>query len=254
MLQSADTIVPEWPVPRNVKALITTRRGGVSVGAYASLNLGRHVGDDLLSVEENRRRICAHLPAEPMWLDQVHGTRVVNITAEVFAHGKDQSMPPRADAATTRLTNRPCAVLVADCLSILFCDTGGSCVAAAHAGWRGLAAGVIERTVEAMQVAPQDVMAYLGPAIGPTAFEVGQDVADAFASKRPDSRRAFRSLADKPGKYVADIYELGRQRLCAAGVAHVYGGGLCTVSAPDRFFSYRRDGQTGRMAAFIWLE
>lgn len=249
MLSPADIIVPDWPAPKGIRAMITTRRGGVSLGAFAGLNLGAHVGDDPLDVEENRHRIGALMPAAPLWLDQVHGTRVITIATE-----SSNPMPPQADAATTRLTHRPCAVMVADCLSILLCDTGGSCVAAAHAGWRGLAAGVIERTVEAMQVAPQDVMAYLGPAIGPTAFEVGQDVADAFASKRPDSRRAFRSLADKPGKYVADIYELGRQRLCAAGVAHVYGGGLCTVSAPDRFFSYRRDGQTGRMAAFIWLE
>ena len=249
MLQAADMIIPDWPLPSGVRALITTRQGGVSRGAYASLNLGSHVGDDAEAVSENRRRVAALLPAEPVWLNQLHGTRVFTIGQDA-----NEPMPPAADAATTRLIARPCAVLVADCLPILFCDEDGSCVAAAHAGWRGLAAGVIERTVEAMQVAPQAVMAYLGPAIGATAFEVGQDVVDTFAALGPQSQRAFRPIPDRSGKYLADIEELARQRLLAAGVGQVYGGGLCTVSDPDRFFSYRRDGRTGRMAAIIWRE
>jgi YfiH family protein len=249
MLNPADVIVPDWPAPKGVRALITTRRGGVSLGDFASLNVGAHVGDDPLAVDENRRRVGALMPAEPLWLDQVHGTRVITIAAE-----EDVSMPPQADAATTRLINRPCAVMVADCLSVLFCDEAGNSVAAAHAGWRGMAAGVIEHTIVAMQVAPRSVMAYLGPAIGTSAFEVGQDVVDTYASLGLDSRRAFRSIGEKPGKYLADIYELGRQRLAAAGVAQVYGGGLCTFSTPDRFFSYRRDGRTGRIAAIIWRE
>ena len=229
--------------------MVTTRRGGVSRGAYASLNLGLQVGDDPLAVSENRRRVGALLPGEPLWLNQVHGTCVLLIGQDAFP-----ATPPTADAATTRLIARPCAVMVADCLPILFCDEGGACVAAAHAGWRGLAAGVIERTVEAMQVAPGKVMAYLGPAIGATAFEVGQDVVDTFTTLGPDSRHAFRSIPDRCGKYLADIDELARQRLAAAGVEQVYGGGLCTVSSPDRLFSYRRDGRTGRMAAIIWRE
>jgi len=249
MLQAADMIIPDWPLPSGVRALITTRQGGVSRGAYASLNLGSHVGDDAEAVSENRRRVAALLPAEPVWLNQLHGTRVFTIGQDA-----NEPMPPAADAATTRLIARPCAVLVADCLPILFCDEDGSCVAAAHAGWRGLAAGVIERTVEAMQVAPQAVMAYLGPAIGATAFEVGQDVVDTFAALGPQSQRAFRPIPDRSGKYLADIEELARQRLLSAGVGQVYGGGLCTVSDPDRFFSYRRDGRTGRMAAIIWRE
>ena len=258
---AADVIVPDWPLPNGVRALITTRRGGVSRGAYASLNLGSHVGDDPLAVDENRRLVGALLPAEPLWLNQVHGTRVFTIDEEADDRDTDDPMPraadrtpPTADAATTQLIARPCAVMVADCLPILFCDEGGSRVAAAHAGWRGLAAGVIERTVEAMQVAPASVMACFGPAIGATAFEVGQDVVDAFNALGPDSQRAFRSIPDRAGKYLADICELARQRLSAAGVEQVYGGGLCTLSSPDRFFSYRRDGRTGRMAAIVWRE
>ncbi|MEO8102002.1 MAG: peptidoglycan editing factor PgeF [Betaproteobacteria bacterium] len=249
MPQLLDVIVPDWPLPAGVKALFTTRQGGVSAGKYASLNLGAHVGDDPLAVQENRRRVCSLLPGTPQWLNQVHGTRVVTIGGDAV----DRS-PPEADASITRMMGRPCAVMVADCLPILFCDVRGSCVAAAHAGWRGLAAGVIERTVAAMQIESGQLTAWLGPAIGASAFEVGQDVVDAFASQRKDARAAFRLLAGRPGKYLADIYALARLRLSAAGIEHVHGGGLCTVSAPDRYFSYRRDGQTGRMAAIIWRE
>lgn len=249
MLQLRDLMVPDWPLPAGVKALFTTRLGGASKGAYASLNLGAHVGDDPLAVQENRRRVRALLPGTPRWLDQVHGTRVITIGGE-----DDELSPPEADASVTRMKGRPCAVMVADCLPILLCDARGSCVAAAHAGWRGLAAGVIERTVAAMPVDPGQLTAWLGPAIGASAFEVGQDVVDAFASLGPDSRAAFRSLPGRPGKYLADIYALASLRLSAAGIEQVHGGGLCTVSAPDRFFSYRRDGQTGRMAAIIWRE
>ena len=249
MLSLEDAIVPDWPLPNGVRALITTRRGGVSTGAYASLNLGSHVGDDPLAVGENRRRVGALLPGEPLWLNQVHGTRVVEIDRNT-----PHELPPEADAAMTRLSRRPCAVLVADCLPILLCDDGGTCVAAAHAGWRGLAAGVIERTIEAMQVAPRRVIACFGPAIGATAFEVGQEVFDTFAALGPDTRRAFRAIPDRSGKYLTDIVELARQRLTTAGIEQVHGGGPCTVSFPDRFFSYRRDGRTGRMAAIIWRE
>jgi len=209
-----------------------------------------------LAVDENRRRVGALLPGEPLWLNQVHGARVFMIGQD--AQGQlprvADALPPAADASTTRLIARPCAVMVADCLPILFCDEDGTCVAAAHAGWRGLAAGVIERTVEAMQIVPRRVMAWFGPAIGATAFEVGQDVVDTFAVLDPGSQRAFRSIPDRSGKYLADIYELARQRLTVAGVGQIYGGGLCTLSTPERFFSHRRDGRTGRMAAIIWRE
>jgi YfiH family protein len=249
MIQAADVNIADWPLPNGVRAIITTRRGGVSGGAYESLNLGLHVGDDPLAVDENRRRVGQLMPGAPLWLDQVHGTRVFRIGQDAEGQG-----PPRADAATTRLVARPCAVMVADCLPVLFCEETGACVAAAHAGWRGLAAGVIERTVEAMAVAPRHLTAYLGPAIGPAAFEVGQDVVDIFARLGRESHSAFRPIAGRPGKYLADIYTLARQRLAVAGVEQVTGGGLCTLSAPDRFFSFRRDGQTGRMAAIIWRE
>ncbi len=249
MPESADTFLHDWPLPQGVKVLITTRRGGISLGPYASLNLGMQVGDDPAAVAENRRRVREQLPGDPLWMNQVHGTRVVVIGEDV-----QRAVPPTADAATTRLLARPCAVMVADCLPILLCDESGSCVAAVHAGWRGLAAGVIEHTLAAMQVPPGQVMACFGPAIGPLAFEVGQDVVDAFAKAGLESKRAFTASADQDGKFLADIYELARQRLSAAGVGQVFGGGVCTLSTPARFFSYRRDGVTGRMAAFIWRE
>ena len=244
-----DFIIPDWPQPSGVKALFTTRRGGVSAGKFDSLNLGLQVGDDPLAVLENRRRLGAHLPANPLWLNQVHGTDVLVIDRDV-----EDATPPTADAVATALINRPCAVLVADCLPILFCDEAGTCIAAAHAGWRGLASGVIERTVAAMPVLPRALMAWLGPAIGPSAFEVGQDVVDAFCRADIDAKRAFAAIPQRDGKYLADIHALARQRLARAGVEKIYGGGFCTVTSDDQFFSYRRDGQTGRMAAVIWRE
>ncbi len=253
MLSMADVIVPDWPAPSRVKALITTRRGGVSLGDFASLNLGLHVGDDADAAGENRRRLGELLPSAPIWLNQVHGANVITLDRDVTP-----DIAREADAATTRLVGRPCAAMVADCLPVLLCDEDGTCVGAAHAGWRGLAAGVIEQTVDSMStsalVAPGKLMAYLGPAIGPTAFEVGQEVVDTFVALASDSKRAFQVLPDKPGKYLADIFQLARQRLAKAGVHRVYGGSHCTVSDPDRFFSYRRDGKTGRMAALIWRE
>ena len=249
MLEAADIIVPDWPAPRGVKALFTTRLGGVSVGDFASLNLGAHVGDDPVAVVENRRRLRELLPVTPQWLNQIHGCAVHTVVdADVRASART------ADAQLTSLSGFPCAVLVADCLPLLLCDSSGTNVAAAHAGWRGLAAGVIERTIESMPVASRDVIAWLGPAIGPSAFEVGRDVVDAFAKTDFESRRAFQPVAGSEGKYLADIFALARQRLAIAGVVQIYGGGECTVSAPDRFFSHRRDGRSGRMAAVIWRE
>lgn len=248
MLEPSQLIVPGWPAPAKVKAFFTTRQGGVSAVPFDSLNLGLHVGDDMASVAENRRRVAGHLPDAPVWLNQVHGTHVARIDTET-----DYRDLAPADAVVTPLANRVCAVMVADCLPVLFCGAGGSCVGAAHAGWRGLAAGVLERTIKEMNVEPQNLMAWLGPAIGPSAFEVGQDVVDAFVCHDAAAFDAFKPRPGMTGKYLADIYLLARQRLGAAGIARIYGGGECTVSDSARFFSYRRDGKTGRMAAFIWI-
>ena len=235
-------ITPDWPVPAHVKSLMTTRVGGVSVGPFASLNLGMHVQDDSTAVAENRRRLRETLPAEPVWLNQIHGTKVIQADT---AGGV-----PDADASFTRTPNTVCAVMTADCLPVLFSARDGSVVAAAHAGWRGLASGVLEATLAAMQVPPDEVMAWLGAAIGPDAFEVGAEVRDTFISSHPQSVAAFTSHQHK---WLADIYTLARIRLNACGVHAVYGGGLCTYTDAARFYSYRRDGITGRMATLIWL-
>jgi YfiH family protein len=239
----ADWIVPDWPAPPRVRALMTTRSGGVSTGPYASLNLGTRVNDDPAVVERNRALLASHLPEEPRWLMQVHGNRVVD------AAGLRQ--PVEADAAISRNAGAVCAVMVADCMPVLLADRAGTVVGAAHAGWRGLAAGVIENTVLAMAVAPANLVAWLGPAIGPAAFEVGADVRDAFVAQDAGAASAF--VDHKPGKWLADLFTLARRRLRAIGVDEVHGGGLCTVSDPGRFYSHRRDRITGRMAALIWL-
>jgi YfiH family protein len=239
----SDWLLPEWPAPPAVKALSTTRSGGVSQECWASLNLGEGCGDDPASVAENRRRLRAHLPAEPVWLRQVHGCRVADLDEENGA-------PPEADAAVSRRPGRVCAVLAADCLPVLMCDRMGACVAAAHAGWRGLAAGVLEATVEAMGVPADELLAWLGPAIGPTAYPVGAEVRDALLRRRGVKAGAFRPAGDR---WRADLYMLARQLLAAAGVRRVYGGDWCTYSEPERFYSYRRDGRTGRMASLVWL-
>jgi YfiH family protein len=230
-----------------VRAIFTTRSGGGSTAPFASLNLGVHVGDDAAHVKENRRRVQTLLPAAPVWLNQVHGINVVTADAAIPA-------TLGADAAVTVVAQVPCAVLVADCLPVLFCTNDASSVGAAHAGWRGLHAGVLERIVQSMGVSPEKIMAWLGPAIGPGAFEVGGDVFEAFTSASPDDAVAFREIAGKYGKYFADIYALARLRLQRAGVGQIFGGQYCTVTEPARFFSYRRDGKTGRMAGIIWLE
>jgi YfiH family protein len=244
---AASWFVPDWPAPASVHSLVTTRAGGVSRGAYASLNLGAHVGDDESAVRENRARLRAQLGSGPYWLEQVHGVAVVEAKP-----ASADAAPVQADAALAREAGAVCAVLTADCLPVLFCDTAGSVVAAAHAGWRGLLAGVLEQTLEAMGVPGGEVLAYLGPAIGPQAFEVGDEVRAAFLARAPEAACAFTpGLA--AGKWYADLYTLARQRLAGAGVARIFGGGLCTFSDPARFFSYRRDGVCGRMASLIWL-
>jgi YfiH family protein len=247
-------ITPDWPAPARVRALVTTRAGGVSLGPYASFNLGDHVGDDPGAVAENRARLRRCLPAGPVWLRQVHGAEVVEAdTAEGV---------PEADGAVARKPGTVCAVLTADCLPVLFCDQAGSVVGAAHAGWRGLAGGVLEAVVRAIGVPAGRLMAWLGPAIGPQAFEVGEEVRQVFVAQDPEALKAFaphsvpgpQSSACGTQKWLADIYLLARQRLGRAGVPQVYGGGFCTFTEAGRFYSYRRDGATGRMASLIWLE
>ncbi len=239
-------IVPDWPAPANVAAASTTRRGGFSRGPWSSFNLADHVGDDAAAVRANRRRLRERLdlPAEPCWLSQVHGAGVVEA-------GDACSRPPRADASVARAPGRVSVVLTADCLPALFCDRAGRCVAAAHAGWRGLAAGVLEQTVASMGVDPGDILVWLGPAIGPAAFEVGAEVRTAFVNTDPAAAEAFEA---RPGeRWLADLHALARLRLAAAGVDAVYGGGRCTWRERDTFYSYRRDGVTGRMASLVWL-
>ncbi len=234
----------EWTPPPGVCAFVTTREGGAGSGAFASFNLSYRVGDETATVDNNRRRLRTWLPAEPRWLRQVHGSHVVDaatVTGDV-----------KADASVTRQRGVVCAISVADCLPVLFCDRAGSVVAAAHAGWRGLAGGVLESTLAAMRCNPADVLAWLGPGIGPTAFEVGADVHAAFTGQDPATADAFRPHA--PGKWLCDLFALARLRLAQAGVTTVHGGGHCTYRDATRFFSYRRDRTTGRMAAFVWLQ
>jgi len=246
---SLEWIEPDWPAARWVRAASTFRAGGVSKGTYASLNLGAHVGDHPAALLENRRRLRAalKLPGEPLWLNQVHGSAV----ASPGWHER----PPTADVAIFNAyaggARGVCAVLTADCLPVLFCDRAGTRVAAAHGGWRGLAGGVLGAAVAALNVAPGELLAWLGPAIGPQAFEVGDDVVQAFAALDP-GRTAFTPNAR--GRWQADLYRLARLELARLGVMQVFGGGDCTATERERFFSYRRDGQTGRMATLIWLE
>jgi YfiH family protein len=244
----SDWLTPDWPAPPGVWASCTTRGGGVSLGAYAGLNLGDHVGDDPESVAANRAqlRVRLALPGEPLWLRQVHGCAVVGGSAG------DGPGACEADAAVALGPGTVCAVLTADCLPILLCDRAGTRVAAVHAGWRGLAAGVCEAAVARMQASPADLLAWLGPAIGPGAFEVGSEVRCAFLAADPGATGAFRP--SPAGRWLADIYLLARRRLAALGVDSVWGGGLCTFDDAQRFFSYRRDGVTGRMASLIWLD
>jgi len=237
-------IVPDWPAPRRVRALITTRHGGVSQGERASLNLAGHVGDDTSAVAENRKRLRRHLPSEPVWLNQVHGIAVAD--ADRSAAGAS------ADASVARAAGSVCAVMSADCLPVALCDAGASVVGAAHAGWRGLAGGVIEATVQAMACPAGELLAYLGPAIGSSSFEVGDEVRAAFVAWDESATQAF--VAKAGGKWLADLYELARLRLAAQGVMQVFGGGFDTYADSRRFFSYRRSAQAGRQATLIWLD
>lgn len=248
-----DWILPEWPAPVKVQALITTRHGGVSEGRYGNasggrggLNLGYGSGDSFTAVSANRALLQAALPSEPRWLKQVHGATVVDAASV--------GDPVAADASYTDRPGVVAVILVADCMPVLLADADGQCVGVVHAGWRGLAAGVIQATVHAMRKrlrAPAPLMAYLGPAIGPSHFEVGPEVLAAMQAHLPDAEVAFQARAN--AKYLADLFALGRMALAAAGVDEVFGGGQCTFSEPQRYYSYRRDRVTGRHAALIWL-
>jgi YfiH family protein len=248
-------IVPSWPAPKHVRAFVTTRDGGVSEGPWAGaegggMNLGLGSGDDREKVLANRALLRDHLPSEPAWLRQVHGKHVVAAAQVESPHAIE------ADASYATTPGQVCAILVADCMPVLFCNRDGTRVAAAHAGWRGLAAGVLEETIAASGLVPDETMAWIGPAIGPSRFEVGDDVRDAFIAKSEADvaavTAAFKPHA--PGKWLADLPTLAAIRLASCGVHEVRASGLCTASDAERFYSYRRDGVTGRMAALIWIE
>lgn len=243
-------ITPVWPAPASVQAFSSTRQGGVSATPWDQLNLGDHVNDCPQHVNANRQRLADQLglPAQRFaWLNQVHGTEVVELKTQHLDH-----LPP-ADASYTREPGVVCAILTADCLPVLLCNSQGNLVGAAHAGWRSLCGGVLENLISAMGEPAENLMAWLGPAIGPNHFEVGPEVRQAFISHSPQAARAFTSLGARPGHYMADIFQLAGQRLRKAGVNTISGGGFCTVSDSQSFYSYRRDGQTGRMATLIAL-
>lgn len=261
----------DWAAPPTVQAAVSLRRGGVSAAPYAGLNLGTHVGDDLESVGENRLRLRAALalPSEPLWLTQVHGTHVLDADAYARSERDVQAAaaaagavgaslgavggegPPQADAAISRETGRVLAVMVADCMPVCFARHDGTAIGVAHAGWRGLAGGVLEATVGALAPAPE-LLAWLGPAIGPAHFEVGEEVRAAFCDSDAAAATAF--TANARGRWQCDLAALARRRLAALGVREVSGGGHCTYREERDFYSFRRDGTTGRMAALIWLE
>jgi YfiH family protein len=268
-------ITPEWPTPPGVRAAFTLRTGGVSLAPYDSLNLGARIGDSAEAVVENRRRVreMLGLPAEPVWLEQVHGVEVVELDAFGAAsdggamrrpgaegaagdvatgRGDRRDRPPTGDASVARGAGQVCAIRVADCMPVLFAARDGSVVGAAHAGWRGLAGGVLEATIGRLGVPATELIAWMGPAIGPKHFEVGEDVRAAFTATDAGAASAF--VANARGRWQCDLYALARRRLSSLGVSGIYGGGWCTFAEAGRFFSYRRDGQCGRMAALIWIE
>jgi len=242
----SELIYPSWPAPPHIKAFTTTRSGGVSAAPFDSLNLGEHVGDVSMIVEQNRKILLnsTELPESPRWLSQHHGSRVIESV--------HWSAGMSADGIATNTLNHVCPILTADCLPILLCNQQGDRIAAVHAGWRGLANGVVENAIASFGFNNQNIMAWLGPAIGPENFEVGQDVYDSFVQHDVIAKQAFKQTDDT--HYSSDIYLLARQRLRALGVIDIYGGQLCTFNDPTRFFSYRRNNVTGRMATVIWIQ
>ena len=238
-------IIPDWPVAETIRSFSTTRLGGISSSPYDSLNLGLHVGDEPDAVLANRNQLIQELklPEQPRWLDQIHGTHVCS--------AQDWQYGDQADAIISHSENQVCSIMTADCLPILLCNQQGTKVAAIHAGWRSLAAGIIEKTIDKFDCHPADIITWLGPAIGPTQFEVGHDVYQAFCQHSDTAQHAFKKTDSS--HYLVDIYLLARQRLNALNVSAIFGGDYCTVSDPSQFFSYRRDGVTGRMASIIWI-
>lgn len=240
-------ILPDWPAPQHIKALTTTRFGGVSQKPYQDFNLGAHVGDNPLAVAQNRQILREQLSLrnEPLWLNQVHGNEIIQ--ADIT-----EKTTPTADGSFTQKPNVVCTIMTADCLPILLCDRAGKQVAAIHGGWRSLAADIIDVALKQFAIPGQEILAWLGPAIGPEVFEVGDEVRDMFIAQDPQAELAF--IATKPGKWLCNIYLIARQHLNKRGVTAIYGGNFCTYAESDRFFSYRRDQTTGRMASMIWKE
>lgn len=243
---ATDFILPNWPVKPNIKSISTTRLGGVSKNLFRSLNLATHVGDDPAHVAKNREYLkrFAGLPAGPVWLQQVHGTHIVNAGTA--------SPGTTADGSITKEPNVVCAVMTADCLPLLLTTDKGDRVCALHAGWRGLAAGIIEKSIDEMSTDPDKVIVWMGPAIGPEHFEVGNDVFQEFETKYSGVLKAFKAVGNE--KWLMNIYETARQILEMSGVYRIYGGEYCTYSDKDRFYSYRRDNVCGRMASLIWMD
>jgi len=242
----SELIIPQWPAPEGVHACTTTRLGGYSLPPYDQFNLADHVGDDPAIVAANRQKLreILKLPSEPRWLQQIHGT-------DVLATDSGCSASNIADASYTTQPGQVCVVLTADCLPVLFCNRSGTCVAAAHAGWRGLAAGILEATLKQFNESAEEILIWLGPAIGPTAFEVGEEVRTAFTDYLPTAEMAF--TPSRKGHWFANLYLLAKQRFAHQGITTVYGGDFCTYTETQRFYSYRRDRHTGRMATLIWF-
>lgn len=255
MLNLSDFIIPNWPAPKNVHALQTNRHAGYSLAPFDSLNFGMHVNDNLIHVAQNRQLLSDYLPSEPVWLNQTHSITVVDVANTTCA--------PDADASFTTRNNVVCVTMTADCLPVLLCDTAGTVVSAVHAGWRGLCDGALEASIDeacrAAQIKPADLMAWLGPAIGPNAFEVGAEVRAQFMAQDGQAEAAFKPHGEnqKQDKWFCNIYQIAVQRLNNLGITQIYGGGIdtdfCTFTQKQQFFSYRRDGDTGRMATLIWL-
>ncbi len=247
-MNNLQLIYPDWPAPAHVKALTTTRNGGFSLGPYASFNLGNHVGDDPEHVHQNRALLteALKLPSDPLWLTQVHGARVV----DAFDVGASEE----ADGCVTGTPGIVCAALTADCLPVFLCDRRSTRIALLHAGWRGLAAGIIEEGLRQMKVPTANLLAWLGPAIGPSAYEVGDDLRHAFVGSDPDAAQSFTPVPGRPDHWLADLADLARRRLRSQGVQSIYGGLRCTFQERDLFFSHRRDGASGRMASLIWVD
>ena len=255
MINAINLIEPNWVAPQQVRAFCTTRHGGVSKSPFNTLNLGLNAGDDSADVLQNRIIVRSHLPTEPLWLKQIHGATVSTPINRNASSGR----PFEADAAVTNIPNEVLAILTADCMPVLFASKSGGVIGAAHAGWRGLSGGVLENTLQEMLaispgLSPKDIVVWMGPAIGPTAFEVGEDVLQAFTPQGQDIlSKAFTPIVASPGKYWANLYLLARDRLRSLGIERIDGGDFCTFNDSVRFFSYRRDKETGRFASLVWI-